>query len=297
MRRYGVFGLTIVSEIELPELIAASEGAPVDVTVRFAPVPPLEPGRHVTFDNGEVRLQCDGAGRYRATGGSAIEIDREAGATDEAIRLYLLGSALGAIIHQRGLLPLHANAIVFDGRAVAFAASPGGGKSTLAAWFYDQGNALLSDDVCVVQPSEGGYLAHPGVPRLRLWRDSLEASGRAVADHAQAFDGFDKYLVGMRDKAATSPVPLSHIYFLKAAPEGELNIRRLAGSSAVQALSENTYRGFYVRGLGKMERHLQQCTELARSIPIFVVTRPFGFDRLAADARALREHARSVIAS
>ena len=78
------------------------------------------------------------------------------------------------ILHQRSLLPLHANAMVVEGRAIGFMGHPGAGKSTLAAWFHDRGFDVLADDVCVVTPGpDGRPLAHPGIPRLRLWREAL----------------------------------------------------------------------------------------------------------------------------
>ena len=70
---------------------------------------------------------------------------------DANIRLYLLGSAMGVLLHQRGLLPLHANAVEIDGKAFAFMGASGSGKSTLAAWFHDHGYRIIADDVCAVR--------------------------------------------------------------------------------------------------------------------------------------------------
>lgn len=293
MYRHRVFGLVIESQIELPELSAEPGGAAPDVIVTLGSVAPIAPDYYRVAE-GEVILDCEGAGRYRAEGGRTIVIDPDPGADEGTVRIYLLGSALGAILHQRGLLPLHSNGVVVDGRAVAFAGPPGAGKSTLAAWFHDRGHRLLSDDVCVLEPCEAGFLAHPGVPRLRLWRDALEASGRSAEDYAQAFDGWEKYLVRANLHDAGQPVPLSHIYLLRSGDREEVEIRRLTGTQAVQALVENTYRGSYVRGLGQSERHFRGCVSLATTVPVFEVTRPWSLERLATDASALRAHAQSV---
>ena len=72
------------------------------------------------------------------------------GVPDSNVRLFLLGSAMGALLHQRGLLPLHTNAVEVGGRAFAFMGKSGAGKSTLAAWFHDRGFRIVADDVCVV---------------------------------------------------------------------------------------------------------------------------------------------------
>jgi hypothetical protein len=226
-------------------------------------------------------------------GGTAITIDPVPGSTEAAVRLYLLGSALGAIVHQRGLFPLHANAIVLHGRAIAVAGAPGVGKSTLAAWFYDHGDTLLSDDVCALEERDGAFVAHAGVPRLRLHPDALEATGRRSTDYAEAFDGWAKYVVPIRNSCTFEAVPFSHAYLL--CDGDKFAIERLVGAVAVQALSENTYRGGYLREAGIAERHFRQCTELARQAPLFVVRRARGLERLDSDARRLRDHAQSVL--
>src|SRR5258708_39789946 len=99
---------------------------------------------------------------------------------------------MGAIFHQRGLLPLHANAIEVGGQAVAFVGPSGAGKSTLAAYFRDRGYRVLCDDVWVVSfGSDGEPLAWPGVPRVKLWGDALAAFCPRVGDLEPVFGGED----------------------------------------------------------------------------------------------------------
>ena len=114
-----------------------------------------------------VMLTVDGVGRYLVRGGAEILVDAAGGAAERDVRLFLLGSALGILCHQRGLLPLHANAVVANGAAYAFAGHSGAGKSTLAAHFAQAGYEILCDDVCVISFDEAGQpLAWPGLPRL-----------------------------------------------------------------------------------------------------------------------------------
>jgi hypothetical protein len=123
----------------------------------------------------------------------------------------------------------------------------------MAAWFHDNGYNVLADDVCVVTRSEDGVpLAQPGIPRLRLWRDALESSGRSAEDHEHAFDDADKYNVKTRTSEAREPVPLGAIYVLDKPNSGasEPTITRLMGVKGVDAFVANTYRRAYVRVLG-----------------------------------------------
>jgi hypothetical protein len=222
-----------------------------------------------------------------------IAIEPLPGASERNIRLYLLGSAFGALLHQRGLLPLHANAIGMGAHAVAFSGHSGAGKSTIAAWFHDRGHPILSDDVCVIGfDAEGRPLAYPGIPRLRLWREALEASGRSQQDFERSFDEMDKFDVPTAGEA----MPLAAIYLLRKAEEdgAAIDIRPLTGVAAVETLVSNTYRGAYLKTIGRTGAHLATCVRIARSVPVFAAARRWGFDCFDVEANALHAHAEAL---
>lgn len=288
---YGVFGLRLRSEIPLPELFPAAEPGEADVTIRFGRVE----GEHAIAPEA-IRLVVPKVASYLVSGGREIVVDPVPGCSERNIRLFLLGSALGGILHQRGLLPLHANAIEIEGRAVAFMGHSGAGKSTMAAWFMDRGYRVLADDVCVVTMDETGRpLAHRGIPRLRLWREAIEVSGRTVEDYELSFDDMDKYNVPTPRAEVSGPVPLDHVYLLRKAEDGPAGVRRLTGIEAVDALVANTYRGGYVGRIGATRRHLEACLALVRTAPVYAATRTWGFADFDAQAAALEAHARALI--
>ena len=299
-RTYRLFGLTVRSEIPLPELVPGGEEAEADVVIRLGTLPPIEgetQGGFTATGAGGV-LNVAQAGRYLIRDGREILVEPDPAGSERQLRLFLLGSAFGAILHQRGLLPLHSNAMEIGGSAIAFMGASGAGKSTMAAWFHDRGHHVLADDVCVVtRRSDGTPLAHPGIPRLRLWRDALEASGRDPQDHEHAFDDADKYNVRTRISESRPPLPLGAIYLLDRPESGarQLAITRLQGLDAVEALVANTYRGSYVAKMGATQRHLLQCLELTRQVPVFRTERIWGTDAFAEQARLLEEHARTAI--
>ena len=280
LHRYSLFGLCIESEIALPEMRgqpAADPAGPVDLAVRLGPGGESD---GFAFDVTDIAL-------YTIYGGRLITVTPADDAGEREIRLFLLGSAVGIALHQRGILPLHANAIDIDGSAVAFVGKSGSGKSTLAAWFLDQGHRILADDVCVVRIEDRVPYAYPGLPRLRLWQDALEASGRSAGDHPLSYhpesDSRRKYDVKVgSEKLASLPLPLRAIFFLE---EGaQFAIDRICGAEAVEAISENTYRGEYIPEVGDLTAHFDACVQLARGIPIFRLVRPF--DRASFDSAA-----------
>jgi len=106
------------------------------------------------------------------------------------VRLFLLGSAIGALMHQRGLLVLHGSTVKVGDECVVFLGSSGVGKSTLATQLRHRGYACLGDDVCAISIGEDGvpYAApayppaslSPSVPPIPLRSSSHSAQSPVV---------------------------------------------------------------------------------------------------------------------
>lgn len=291
----SLFGLAVHSDLPLPGLPPAEAGQPA-VEVRFGAVPPQDEHFRVTPE-GAVALSVRNVGRFLISGGDTVVIDRAPGSAERELRVYLYGSAFGALLHQRGLLPLHANCIEICGRAVAFLGRSGAGKSSLAHWFQGHGYKVLTDDVSAIEMG-AVPLAMPGVPRLRLWKDALEAAGLDDADYPRSFVGEDKFDVPAAHATRPAPLPLAACYLLAEAGDGEAaGITRLAGIDASEALIANTYRGAFVALLSQSEAHLQACVGLAQRVPLFRASRRWGRDLFEEEAAALREHAEALLNS
>ena len=307
---HSLFGLAIRSELALGDMPRAAADAAPDVSIRLGRIALGEhPGGYAVTADGTL-LTVPKVGRYLIRHGDEILVEAAPGASERNLRLFLLGSAFGALLHQRGLLPLHANAIEVDGCAIAFSGHSGAGKSTLAAWFHDRGHRILADDVCVIGFGDGGTpLAFPGIPRLRLWREALEASGRATAQYDRSFDDTDKYDVptggassgvGSSDRdssgeEAAVPLKLSAIYLLRQAEGESAAITRLEGVDRVETLVSNTYRGGYLKAISRTGEHLAACLKVARAVPVFRAGRLWGFDRFEEQALLLESHARAQV--
>jgi hypothetical protein len=142
-------------------------------------------------------------------------------------------------------------------------------------------------------------MAQPGIPRLRMWRDALEASGRSTESHQLAFDDAEKYNVPTRPRLSPEPVELGAIYLLQKAEAEDRKplIQPLRGVEALDALVANTYRGAYVRMLGGTQAHLASCLSLVKSVPTFAVHRLWGKEHFERQLCEMEEHARSVVAA
>lgn len=294
-RDCSVFGLVIRSELALPELFPHEASGVADVVISIGKLPEAAGAPSgLSVADGALLLVIPGVAKYRIANGNSITVDADAGVPDRNVRLYLLGSALGALLHQRGLLPLHANAIDIDGKAVAFMGESGAGKSTLAAWFHDRGHRVVSDDVCVVGFDEHLQpYAAPGLPRLRLWAEALALMGRGTTGFARSYIGEEdeKYDVPIdAELAARSHVPLAAIYLLERGPE--FSIARLRGIEAADAVFANTYRGEYLAKTSGQKQHWESAVRLVRGTPVFRATRQWDPMALEEQCSRLLHHAR-----
>lgn len=192
MHVYKAFGLIISSDLQLPELsplkslvestdsiingnnfdIYISEGTHLDW-------PPFVPSVHSTetlaMAQSEWRLELEDIGWFRAWGGSRIAWERwDDSVSDRDIRTFLVTSALGALLIQRGSLLLNATTMSRDGKAIMLLGCPVSGKSTLAWCLIQKGWQLVSSEISVV---DHNFLVWPGLQQLKLWQNSVDALG------------------------------------------------------------------------------------------------------------------------
>ena len=137
--------------------------------------------------------------------------------TIEDTATYLLGPVLGLLLRFRGVTCLHASAVAFGDRAVAFVGNEGAGKSTTAAALARKGCAVLSDDVVALSEHEGSFFVHPAYPYLCLWPESVESLyGSADAlPPLSVNDDKRRLLLEKRElKFEERSLPLTAIYIL-----------------------------------------------------------------------------------
>ena len=157
----------------------------------LAPCPDDTP--FLQMGRGDLRLTVSGIGRFRISNAKQIAWQKaNQNIDDQDLRTFLLGSAVGALLIQRGMLVLHGNALERDGNAVVCMGHSGAGKSTLAYALMQQGWRLLADDLVAITP-DGQVL--PGIPRIKLWHDAAEAFGLDPEALPPIRQGINKYLL------------------------------------------------------------------------------------------------------
>ncbi len=130
---------------------------------------------------------------------------------------FLLGPVLGLLLRLRGVTCLHASAVAFDDRAVAFVGDGGAGKSTTAAAFAQQGRPVLSDDVVAIVERESGFHVMPAYPYLSLWPESVKMLYGQDKTLPTFSDNWDKRMLTLgkdRLRFVEKSLPLGAIFLL-----------------------------------------------------------------------------------
>ena len=275
---YRVFGLVISSEFEIPELPTVKPGN-ADVSIRYGENP-LElrdaKGRGVLYQakKDDFLFRLDTVGSYRVQNGNTITVQRLNDSTDEEVRLFLLGSAFGAMLHQRDLLPLHGSTVVKGEKAYVIGGISGSGKSSLAATLVKRGYTLLADDITVIDPGKTPPVVHPGIPHLKLWEDVMEKLREDVNQYPKVRPQLLKYRKPAGPAFMQETTPLDSIWILNTKNTEGFELEQIKGVEKFNRLRNNTYRHQYLDGLEKTVPHFRMATALATSMPVYQLKRP-----------------------
>ncbi|MEI6285896.1 MAG: hypothetical protein WCP79_05270 [Bacillota bacterium] len=239
-KTYSVFGLTIESGLELPELIVAEGSA--DVTIGYGTVPehiaaPVETTPWYELAPGKFLLRVNGIAKYYAENGKRIIIEPQTTATKEDVRVFLLNTVFAALLQQRDYLVLHGAAVVINGKAVVIAGPSATGKTTIALKLYDSGCKLLTDEICAIRIINDRATVFPGVPQLNVWRDTLQRAEKNINDYQPLRQGLEKYTVP--GKFCTQPVELARIILLQNHNLLTILTEEISGGKKLIRLLEN----------------------------------------------------------
>jgi hypothetical protein len=269
---YSVFGLSLGSNLRIPGLQPTlSRNPALDVEVVLDGLPfacsTHKAGREaliyvspIRTESGEHALRiwtiADGAFlRLEYFDGMRFWLDREGktvwaswpdSSSLEDAATYLLGPVFGLLLRLRGVTCLHASAVVFGDRAVAFVGGEGAGKSTTAAAFARRGHAVLSDDIVALVEFDGIFHVMPAYPYLSLWPDSVEmlyGPGKALPSFSASFDKRFLSLAGNNLRFKEQSLPLGAVFFLsgRTTDSNAPLLENLPPKECLLALVANSY--------------------------------------------------------
>lgn len=278
---YQAFGLKIVSTIRFPELPQINSDVSTadikieteDLSEKWKDLNPMRQ-KFVIHEN-LVMFQVPHAAIFSIQEGKKIIFSPVSGVAEDKIRLYLLGTCMGALLMQRKTLPLHGSVIAIEGKAYALVGDSGAGKSTLATAFLNKGYRFLSDDVIAVAFSHGNNpFIIPSYPQQKLWQDSLDKFGMEKAEYHPLFDREKKYVVPVHAQFHPTSLPFAGLIELVKTENEEVRMFRIQGMKRFHTVFKHTFRNFLIEQLGLMDWHFTTSGNIVKQIDIFQLQRP-----------------------
>lgn len=276
---YRAFNLILQSDVICPTLEVV-EPQKADVIIQQECLSHLQTDHQYHGHPGRLFFHIPGIATFDVRDGNTILIDLSDCEDMALAQVYLTGSALGSILHQRGLLVLHGNAIALnDEEAVIFVGQSGAGKSTTANAFMRAGFEILSDDVSAIEfDAQGQAWVMPAYPSIKLWLDAAERdydiNGLTPIAHRE-----NKFYVKAEAKFCHGKRKVKAVYLLEAGLDFEAT--PLQGVKAFDELHQQVYRPYFVYLLGQQKQCFTDITRLAKSVEFSKLTRPLNHSHQA----------------
>lgn len=301
---YRAYGLNICSELPLPELSTA-DTCESDIQIRTNKIAVLaaQATTKSAWRQGESIYLCwPDLGTFRVWQGKEIAVDPAPGTETDRLRPPILGVCMAVLLHQRGLLVLHASASVISDsempdrsdRAIAFLGDKGWGKSTTNAAFRKRGHAFLTDDILAIDLKSSSPKVYPAFGQIKLWPSAVSALGEDPYALPKLLPPFEKRQQLFKLESNQTAVSLKALYVLGKG--SALSISPLPHREILGQLFQHSYSGRCGKALLQHgeSAHFLQCMALAQQTPVYRLQRPSDLSLLDAIAQAVESHARSL---
>jgi len=193
--------------------------------------------------------------------------------TLEDAATYLLGPVMGFVLLLRGVVCLHASAIVVGNEAIALLGPAGSGKSTTAAAFANQGYSILAEDVVTLDDRADHFLVRPAYPCIRLWPGAVAALFGTDDCLPRLTPNWDKRYLDLKQNFPREPLSLAAIYHLDSRrdePEAPY-VTALDKSDRLMSLVANTY-ATKLMNKEMRAREFELLTRVSQHVPLRRVT-------------------------
>jgi hypothetical protein len=278
---YEAFGFTIMSEIDLPELTRGGNNLESnvieikveDVSKLWLQLPKVH-NKFVITEN-LIMFQIENIAIFLIQDGRKIIVSPLSEYNEDVVRLYILGSCMGAILFQRRILPLHGSAVTIEGKAYAVIGNSGAGKSTLASAFIDRGYPLLTDDVIAVTlTKEDKPLVTPSYPHQKLWGESLDKFGLDKNSYRPIYQRESKFVVPVTNHFSTEPIPLAGIFELERSESENIEMESISKLQSLRTIYKHTFRNPLISDLGITDWHFNYSTKISNYTNMYQIRRP-----------------------
>lgn len=218
---------------------------------------------------GAYFLAVPGVARFLVTNGNQIIIDAQAHVPEQEILHFLFNPVAGALLMQRGILPLQASAVAKDDKAVILLGNSAAGKSLLVAGLMRQGFKVLTDAVCAVHPG-AKPIVKAGYPHLLLWKKALKGLSYDSGALCKLRQNIEKYQLPVPNDAYALDAVAARIYLLSDNDESQYRKTLITGQQKFSLLMDRIYHNPLMEAFGVQKEMYRIMISLAQLCPLTI---------------------------
>ena len=133
---------------------------------------------------------------------------------DNTVSHLLLDQVIPRLFSHLGKIIIHASCIEIQNSIVAFCGESGWGKSTLAAYFYQHGYSLITDDCLLLDTKGSTMTGFPNYQGLRLLDSSLSLLPEPLEITSSVCHYASKSRISIQENNSMGAIPISTIFIL-----------------------------------------------------------------------------------
>jgi len=229
---------------------------------------------HLEVNENDFSLEVHNVASYRVQNGNNVRIHPHENADRASIELFLNGSVLGAVLHQRGILPFHGSSFEYEGKGVIICGSSGTGKSSITVAFCQNGGRFITDDITPVRIDGSATTIIPIKTRIKLWDDSFQKLKIGNDNFEKIRPTLNKFYLSPQ-KVFFTEKQLNHIIILSKHNKDDFEMNKLSGMLKYNALRNQIYRKMYLKGMPETEKnYFKQLFKLASTVRVTQIFRP-----------------------
>ncbi|MDY9922934.1 hypothetical protein [Methanobacterium sp.] len=273
-------GLNIKSELFFPEF-PIKETSNVDVFIRFGKTNLsnsissknirevyLSKFTKIKITSGNlIHLFWNDIGIFSINNNEII-INPKTGLNLNFLKFLLFGHAFAILLHLRGRLVLHANAINMDNNAIVISGVSGIGKSTISFTFHQKGYKLLCDDVLSINIGKKCQTVYPSFPRIKLWPDVIRNFEEDPGMIPKIHNKTSKRFYNVSGNFSDIEKQIKTIYFIKET--GNIKIEEINPQKAMMELIKSSYC-FKLLNESELSENLSQCSAIVNKVPVKIL--------------------------
>jgi len=242
---------------------------------------PQKEGHVFLVWNGQIAFRVDGLSRE-------VQYQLISPQAQRDLENFYIHHVISYCLLLREIESIHSTVVVKGNKAVALLGDSGFGKSTTAAALVGIGFEILTDDLLVVREDAGKYFAMPGLARLKLLSDTIEAfelqfNFVGASGDKKIFELNSQLWPkeGIEICAFVALVPPIRREFVS-----RVELLPLSTHELFIRLIENTYN-LMLNSKSRLVNQVHQFSPLARGVPGFELKVPEGLQHVGVGAELL----------